>query len=135
MGRVRSAGTRPEQKLRSALAILGLKPSRSGKPIAGKPDLVFRRAKVAVFVDGCFWHSCPVHGRIPSGDSNPYWVEKLAGNAKRDERVVCQLIDMGWLCLRMWEHDLKEDASAMRQARRVADSVQSRLGEWTPNEV
>lgn len=119
MGRVRSSGTGPEKKLRSAMAIWGLKPSRPGKPLPGKPDFVFRRAKVAVVVDGCFWHACPFHGRIPSGEANAYWVEKLGANKKRDQKVVAQLTEMGWFCLSIWEHDLKDDDGPMNQALRV----------------
>lgn len=72
-----------------------------------RPDVVFTRAKVAVFVDGCFWHVCPVHGRQPTVNQ-PYWTPKLAGNMARDVRNTEALRDGGWCVLRFWEHESPE---------------------------
>ena len=74
------------------------------------PDVVFTRRKVAVFVDGCFWHSCPIHGRMPK--ANPqYWQPKLQANVARDRRVDAGLQLAGWTVVRIWEHDGIADAA------------------------
>lgn len=71
----------------------------------GHPDFVFPKLRVAVFLDGCFWHMCPQHCRIP--DSNRgFWLAKLEGNVKRDADVNEQLSKKGWTVLRIWEHEL-----------------------------
>lgn len=87
MARVKSTGTRPERALRKAARELGLSPSRAARGVPGTPDMAFRAAKVAVFVDGCFWHGCPLHARAPSGESSAYWEGKIASNKERDARV------------------------------------------------
>ncbi len=74
------------------------------KPFRRTADLVFRPAKVAVFVDGCFWHSCPLHGTVPATNSE-YWVPKLARNTERDRGTDQALADAGWLSIRFWEHE------------------------------
>jgi DNA mismatch endonuclease (patch repair protein) len=68
-----------------------------------RPDIVFTRRRVAVFVDGCFWHGCPDHGNVPSSNLE-YWVPKLAANAERDRRVNVALEGDGWVVVRIWEH-------------------------------
>lgn len=112
----RRRDTKPERKLRSALFSLGLRyrvdyPIRvtSGcRPI--RPDVVFTHAKVAVFVDGCFWHGCPRHGTTPQRNSQ-YWDAKLARNLDRDRRYTRLLEGAGWTVLRFWEHHDPEDAA------------------------
>lgn len=69
-----------------------------------RPDIVFTRRKVAVFVDGCFWHCCPVHGTTPRANGE-YWRPKLARNVARDRLVSELLADEGWTVLRAWEHE------------------------------
>lgn len=125
MSRVKSSGTRPERALRKAACTLGLSPSRSSKGVQGSPDLVFRAAKVAVFVDGCFWHGCPIHARAPAGRAD-YWNEKLRGNKERDVRVDAALRESGWLPLRVWEHELTSLGAASEAAARVVLAVQAR---------
>ncbi|MGV1049340.1 MAG: very short patch repair endonuclease [Solirubrobacterales bacterium] len=71
---------------------------------AVRVDVAFPRQRLAVMVDGCFWHSCPVHGRVPSKNLQ-YWPEKLARNRRRDEVVNEQLALLGWRVLRIWEHE------------------------------
>lgn len=114
--------TRPEVALRSALHARGLrfrKDHRLSVPggRATRGDVVFPRARVVVFVDGCFWHGCPAHGRVPS--TNPhYWPAKLARNRARDERVTAALEEDGWTVLRIWEHVPVDEA-----VERVASAV------------
>src|SRR5690349_14645601 len=69
-----------------------------------QPDIVFPRARVAVFVDGCFWHRCPVHGTDPVANSS-YWASKLDRNVARDRDTDLQLITLGWVVIRAWEHE------------------------------
>ena len=72
-----------------------------------RPDVVFRAERVAVFLDGCFWHSCPEHGTTPEANRR-WWIEKLAANVERDRRHDRELGDAGWLVLRFWEHEAPE---------------------------
>jgi DNA mismatch endonuclease (patch repair protein) len=69
-----------------------------------RADLLFTRAKVAVFIDGCFWHSCPVHGTLPRSN-RPFWRTKLEKNRARDVDTIARLRELGWLGLRFWEHE------------------------------
>lgn len=116
----RRADTAPELALRSALQRLGLR-FRKDLPLklsAGRvrPDVVFTRAKVAVFVDGCFWHQCPEHGQIPKANRS-YWGPKLARNVERDRRNDAALIEDGWRVIRFFEHVPAPDAAeAVRKA-------------------
>lgn len=87
---------------------------RRGFRLAGNPDFVFQKARVAVFVDGCFWHGCRRHCRMPKGN-RAYWRKKLAGNKTRDRLVTRRLRAAGWRVLRVWEHELVDE----RQARLV----------------
>jgi DNA mismatch endonuclease (patch repair protein) len=91
---------------------------RRRQPVFGKPDFIFRRQKIAVFVDGCFWHGCPKHGRKPNSN-RLYWNKKLKRNRARDAKVEKTITKMGWSVIRFWEHDLKNPdkcASTVRQA-------------------
>jgi DNA mismatch endonuclease (patch repair protein) len=81
-------------------------------------DIAFTKAKVAVMVDGCFWHSCPDHGTLPLANRD-WWSNKLAGNAERDRETTASWTKGGWTVLRFWEHDDPE---------RVADIVERALG-------
>lgn len=76
-----------------------------------RADIVFGRSKVAVFVDGCFWHRCPLHGTIPK-NNRAWWIEKLDKNVARDERVDAELRAAGWLPVRIWEHEDPVTAAA-----------------------
>lgn len=104
MARVPSKDTSPELRLRRALWSCGLRYRLHARDLPGKPDIVFRRRKVAIFVHGCFWHShpgCP-RARIPS-TRRDYWVPKLKRNADRDARVQGELRAAGWTVIIVWE--------------------------------
>ncbi|WP_353982188.1 very short patch repair endonuclease [Salinicola endophyticus] len=75
-----------------------------------RADLVFTRCKVAIFVDGCFWHSCPMHGTVPKTNTK-WWVEKLARNVERDRDTDRLLKEAGWIVLRFWEHESPQAAA------------------------
>ncbi len=100
--------SRAELTLRSELHRRGLRfrvdaPLRAGGRVI-RPDVVFTRAHLAVFVDGCFWHCCPEHGNLPRVNTS-YWRPKLARNVARDRAVDEALISSGWEVLRAWEHE------------------------------
>ena len=76
--------------------------------LPGKPDFVFRQNRIAVFVDGCFWHGCPRCYRLPE-DNRPYWREKVRSNRLRDRRNARRLRTKGWKVLRFWEHTLRDE--------------------------
>ena len=76
--------------------------------LPGRPDILFVGARVAVFVDGCFWHGCPEHGTQPKTRTE-FWAAKIARNRERDEEVNAALVAMGWRVVRIWEHQLRRD--------------------------
>jgi DNA mismatch endonuclease (patch repair protein) len=123
MACVRQKGTRAEIDLRSALHARGLR-YRLHVPLLKKPrriaDIVFSRAKVAVFVDGCFWHGCPEHASWPKSNAD-FWREKIETNRSRDADTDQRLHALGWETVRIWEH---EDAS--QAASRIAELVDAR---------
>jgi DNA mismatch endonuclease (patch repair protein) len=125
----RRTGTSPELRLRSALHRHGLRFRKDLRIVedgqAVRPDIVFTRARVAVFCDGCFWHGCPEHGTSPRTNAD-FWSLKLAGNKERDERNNALLRASGWEVIRVWEHEDTYDA-----ARRVERAVADRLGRLT----
>src|SRR5438128_1103917 len=99
--------TKPEIALRKALFAGGLRYRVDYKPLPGmrqRADVVFTRAKVAVFVHGCFWHACPVHGTQPKANA-AWWADKLAANVTRDAQTHQRLEDAGWDVVTLWEHD------------------------------
>lgn len=122
MRRVKSRDTSCERALRSALHARGLR-YRLGAQLPGKPDIVFVRARVAVFVDGCYWHGCPQHCRLPSGNGE-YWRAKIERNRARDARVTDELRRMGWRVVRVWEHEVRRSPGAA--ASRVARALRRR---------
>jgi DNA mismatch endonuclease (patch repair protein) len=102
--------------LRSELHRLGLRFRKDLRidlaSLRVRPDIVFTRSRVAVFVDGCFWHGCPDHGSSPKANAE-YWAEKFARNRRRDKLVDAALQSEGWRVVRVWEH---EDASMVALA-------------------
>lgn len=119
MAAIRRRDTAPERSVRSLLHGRGLRfrvdlPVRlpGQRPI--RPDVAFTRQRLAVFIDGCFWHGCPDHGRRPSVRNGHYWTPKLAGNVERDRRHTSALEAAGWTVVRFWEH---------QQPHAVADEV------------
>lgn len=122
MARVRGAGNRStELRLVALFRAEGIVGWRRGVNLPGKPDFVFRRQRVAVFVDGCFWHGCPRHGALPQSHRE-YWRAKIARNRKRDREVGRLLRAAGWRVLRLWEHDLWH-SRAPRTLMRVQDAL------------
>lgn len=126
MRAVRRAHTRPELALRRALGAAGLRGYRiDAGGLPGRPDIAFTRARLAVFVDGAFWHGHP--SRFRPGIAGPYWDAKIAENRLRDRRVNSALRRLGWRVLRVWDFEIAEDAVTI--AGRVAKLYRSGLGE------
>jgi DNA mismatch endonuclease (patch repair protein) len=120
MKATRRSGTSAEQAIVDALHALDLRFETNVKVIESErfmADVVFRPQKLAVFVDGCFWHGCPIHGTTAKSNAG-YWVEKIRSNQERDMRAVERLTSAGWEVLRVWAH---EDPAAV--ARAIADRV------------
>jgi DNA mismatch endonuclease, patch repair protein len=106
MSRIRGRGNmETELALLRLLRTHGIAGWRRNQPVLGKPDFVFRSARVAVFVDGCFWHGCPRHANMPA-NNRAFWRRKLAANKLRDRFVSRALRRQGWHVLRIWEHEL-----------------------------
>jgi DNA mismatch endonuclease (patch repair protein) len=115
----RRADTLPEVRLRSELHRRGMRFRKDLRLGLGgrfvRPDIVFTRRQLAVFVDGCFWHSCPEHLARPKSNTE-YWMAKLAGNVARDRSNDELLEAAGWSCLRIWEHEPPDSAADRIQA-------------------
>lgn len=113
MRTIRQTGTSAELAVRRALYARGLRyrvDVRPSRVIATRADIVFKRQRIAVFIDGCFWHRCPVHATYPKSNS-VWWASKLAANVERDRQNSRLLEKEGWLVLRFWGHELPSDVS------------------------
>ncbi|HEY5976903.1 MAG TPA: very short patch repair endonuclease [Solirubrobacterales bacterium] len=126
MAAVKGKNTTPEILLRKALFEAGIRGWRNHyKRAAGTPDLAWPKLKVAVFVDGAFWHGHP--SRHKPGRSGRYWDEKIEANVARDRRVDASLEDAGWTVVRIWDFEIKR---ALPDAvERIAQTIQSRLSD------
>lgn len=122
MSRQVTRDTKPELMLRRELHRRGLRYRVNRRPIAQirrTADLVFTKAKVAVFVDGCFWHRCPVHGAIPKTNTQ-WWTAKFESNIQRDRDTDQILESNGWTVIRVWEHaDVREAADQIEESVRL----------------
>ena len=126
----RSQDTRPELEVRRALHRLGLRYRVGIAPEPGlrrRADIVFTRARIAVFIDGCFWHGCPEHGRSSFNHNAEYWPAKITANVARDADTNARLVQAGWRVLRYWEHENAEDVAAAIQ-RAVLSATLPLLG-------
>jgi DNA mismatch endonuclease (patch repair protein) len=114
MAQVRSAGNRStERRLLAVLRQQGITGWRRSFPLFGKPDFTFPRGKVAVFVDGCFWHGHPRRCRIPKSN-RAYWLKKIARNVERDKLVTRTLEKKGWRVIRIWEDSVNKASTVAR---------------------
>lgn len=124
--------TRCELLLRRALTRRGLRYRLDAADLPGRPDIVFRGAKVVVFCDGDYWHGRDLERRLErlaSGHNPKYWVEKIRSNVARDSQRTRELTEMGWLVLRFWEMDIKSGATEI--ACKVETAVRHRFAEAT----
>lgn len=129
MSRIRGKNTLPERRLRSALWTAGLRYRLHVRILNCCPDIVFLGKKVAVFIDGCFWHGCPIHYVRPR-TREPFWANKLVENVERDRLQTLALESNGWRVVRVWEHEVQSDLGI------VVNRVRSALFDqhWSPAE-
>jgi DNA mismatch endonuclease, patch repair protein len=121
MGRIRSRGTKStEKRLRALLVAYGMRGWALGHDtgLPGRPDVVFSSRKLAVFVDGCFWHRCRKCRSLPVSNVG-FWRTKILGNQARDRRATRELRKLGWAVLRIWEHELRDDGPAVIDRLRI----------------
>jgi len=130
MQAVASRDTGPEKRLRSALHRTGLRFRKDANVVDGircKADVVFRRERVCVFVDGCFWHGCRIHFTTPKTNAE-WWLEKIQDNRRRDRRKTKRLRKKGWVVVRVWEHDVKNDLILSEVILSIRKAVLERRG-------
>jgi DNA mismatch endonuclease (patch repair protein) len=121
MSRIRGRGNKDtELALIKLLRRHGVTGWRRNQKVFGKPDFLFRRNRLALFVDGCFWHGCPKCYRRPRSNKK-FWDEKIARNKARDRKVNRELRKLGWRVVRIWEHGLKRknEAALLRRIQRA----------------
>jgi DNA mismatch endonuclease (patch repair protein) len=121
MAKIKSTGTKPEQRLYELL--FELIPDHeivaNPKNLPGKPDAWIPDLKMAIFADGCFFHCCPIHGHIPKSNTD-YWESKLKRNKARDRKINKELKELGFKTVRIWEHQLQDDlVAAKRKIKRA----------------
>lgn len=124
MKRQQRRDTGPEMEIRRRLHAMGLRYRVDVAPLKSMPrrraDIVFRKHKVAVFVDGCFWHGCPEHGTLPE-NNREWWRAKLETNRVRDRHTDDALNSAGWTVVRVWEHETADEAALrIRKLLRLA---------------
>jgi DNA mismatch endonuclease, patch repair protein len=108
MSQIRGKDTRPEVRLRKLLWSEGIRGYRIHYRLPGKPDIVFTKKKIAIFIDGCFWHKCPVCYQEPETRKD-FWIKKIHSNIDRDKNVDEKLKNDGWTVIRIWEHEIRKD--------------------------
>jgi len=119
MSHIRGKGNKStELKLLKLFRDHHIKGWRRHQPLIGKPDFVFQKKRLAIFVDGCFWHACPQHFRMPSSNRE-FWEKKISSNTQRDRIVSRQLKREGWTVIRFWEHDMKGGRGFNLKIRRL----------------
>ena len=130
MSRIKGKDTRLEMRVRSALHRRGLRFRKHVKDLPGKPDVVFRKARVAVFVDGDFWHGY----RFPSWADkvSDFWKKKINKNRERDTATYRKLRRMEWTVIRLWQHELEEDFDACID--RILEAVRGRKDKTNSNQ-
>ncbi|MDD4126928.1 MAG: very short patch repair endonuclease [Methanomicrobium sp.] len=108
MSAVKSKNTKPEIKIRKMLWEKGIRGYRVHYDLPGKPDITFTKYKIAVFIDGCYWHKCPECFREPKTNTE-FWMNKINRNVERDKEITKELENMGWTVLRFWEHQVRKN--------------------------
>ena len=129
MSRVRSRGNAStELRVVSLFRQHGIAGWRRHLPLPGRPDFTFKKLKVVIFIDGCFWHGCPKCRWIPATNTS-YWTTKIAGNRKKDRLTNRILQALGWTVLRVWEHTLKKRPDSV--VRKVQQALRENASEMT----
>lgn len=121
MSRIRAKNTGPEAKIRKMLSAKGIRGYRLHYKLSGKPDIVFTKKKIAIFIDGCFWHKCPVDFQEPE-TRKEFWMKKIQSNVDRDKKVNKQLKAEGWIVLRFWEHEVRKNPENV--VKKIAETLE-----------
>lgn len=125
VSRIRGRGNKDtEIALARLLRSTGITGWRRRQPLFGRPDFIFRELRIALFVDGCFWHGCPKHSNMPASN-RAFWKKKLTGDQARDRLVTRTLRKAGWCVIRIWEHELRNPVRVLARIRKAL-SVSSR---------
>lgn len=123
MAKVKGRGNKStELKLIKYFKESGIKGWRRKYPLSGNPDFAIPKARLAIFVDGCFWHGCKEHCRLPA-TNREYWVAKIDRNIKRDQKINKDLEAKKWLVIRIWEHELKK-SNYQKILKKIKDLVE-----------
>lgn len=126
MKAVKAKGTSIERCLSSMLAGLGIRGwTRNDTSVLGKPDVIFARQRVAIFVEGCFWHGCPHHKRILPATNRDYWESKIARNVARSRANARILRAGGWTVIRIWEHELKDSLGLSKTRVKILNALRT----------
>lgn len=120
MSKIRAKNTGPEVKLRKLLFSQGIRGYRIHYNLPGKPDIVFTKKKIVIFIDGCFWHKCPVCFQEPETRKD-FWMKKIQSNINRDKKVNEQLENDGWSIIRIWEHEIRKEPE--RTVKKIVASL------------
>lgn len=121
MSRVKGRGNRlTELRMVELFRAHGFVGWRRNSTVFGRPDFVFPASRIAVFVDGCFWHGCPLHGQVPK-TNRAFWKRKLIRNRNRDLAVNRELGKRGWKSIRVWQHDLRAPKKVIRRLARLIE--------------
>jgi len=124
MSQIKGKNTSPEIIIRKLLYSKGIRGYRIHYPLIGKPDIVFIKRRLVVFIDGCYWHKCPECFTIPQTRTE-FWLEKINKNVARDNKINHQLVNEGWKVLRFWEHDVRKNPEE------IVDTIISGIKERT----
>ena len=131
MRKMPRSSTGPEMLIRRELHSRGLRFRVNHPQLPGRPDIAFTGARIAVFVDGCFWHACPDHGILPK-NNREWWRSKLESNTRRDREKDAQLDTIGWITMHVWEHeDAVDAANAIEQLWRSRRQLTTRRANST----
>lgn len=128
MSRIRARDTAIELAIRRALHRRGVRFRKTLK-LPGKPDVAFPRARIAIFIDGCFWHRCPDHYQAPVRNAD-YWQSKVARNVARDQEADAALAALGWRVVRIWEHEI--ESSLAEVVERIESMLNAALSSGRP---
>lgn len=122
MSRIRGRGNKETEVAFARLLRLNkISGWRRHHTVFGRPDFVFLKLKVAIFVDGCFWHSCPKHSNTPA-NNRAFWEKKLLANRTRDRLVIGTLRKAGWRTMRIWEHELRLPERLVRRVKKFLET-------------
>jgi len=131
MSQIRGKNTNIEKIFRKHIRINGLKGFRNGQKTEGRPDFIFPKQKIAIFLDGCFWHGCPRCYSEPKTNKK-FWRDKFISNKKRDTKVNLLLRKKGWKIKRFWEHRVKKDPErCILSLKKILERINGRSKEKT----